>query len=188
MTMDTKEKIVDAAIYAFVRFGATKTSMADIGDAAGVSRQTLYDIFGNKDELIVASIQKVAAQNLAQARSRIRRCRTLHGQLTAYFEETIIKSFTLVRSSNDPEDLITGHNKAGRAAIEASHRDHEKLIKEVLAPYEGNIKSSGQSVTNLARLLVTTTMGFKGAAKNKQDLDNLLSALKALILAIATRP
>lgn len=186
MTMDTKEKIVDAAIRAFVLYGATKTSMADIGNAAGVSRQTLYDIFGSKDELIVASIHKVAAENLANAQSRIRRCRTLDGQLTAYFEETIVKSFTLVHSSNDPEDLLTGHNKAGKAAIEESHRNHEELIREVLAPYEANIKSSGQSVASLAHVLVISTMGFKNAAKNKRDLDNLLSALRALILAITT--
>lgn len=187
MAINTRETIVDAAIQSFVRFGATKTSMADIGDAAGVSRQTLYDIFGNKDELIVASIEKVAAENINNAQSRIRRCKTLEGQLNAYFEETIVKSFALVQSSKDPEDLISGHNKAGKAALEESHSNHKELIRDMLAPYEANIKSSGQTVASLAHFLVTTTMGFKNAAKNKRDLNNLLSSLSSSILTITTR-
>ena len=42
---ETEARIVAAAIQCFVRYGARKTSMADIATAAGVSRQTLYDSF-----------------------------------------------------------------------------------------------------------------------------------------------
>ena len=185
MASETEKKIVDGAIRTFVRLGARKTSMADVAEAAGVSRQTVYDIFGNKDELIVASIRQVTEENLSNVRDRIARCRTLEERLNAYFDETVVKSFRLLQSSGDPEDLISGHNVAGKSAIEESHRHHEKVIADVLAPYEASITSHGESVAGLAHYLVTVVMSFKSTASDQRDLKNLLASLTAAVKAIS---
>ena len=99
---DTEQKIVDAAIQCFVRFGATKTSMNDIARAAGVSRQTLYDLFGSKDELIRASIRQISLQSMAAIEDRLAGCHTLADRLDVYLEETTIKSFELLQTAGDP--------------------------------------------------------------------------------------
>lgn len=48
----TKQKVVAAAIQCFKQFGVHRTSMADIADAYGVSRQTLYRMFENRSILL----------------------------------------------------------------------------------------------------------------------------------------
>ncbi len=179
---ETEEKIIEAAILTFVRYGAKKTAMADIATAADVSRQTLYDLFGNKDELIVASIRHVTNARLTTVRERWEGVATLSGQLDVYLEETIIKSFELLQSSGDPEDLISGHNEAGKVAIWKAHQQHEELIAGILMAYASQIGANGQTVEQLAHFFVTTVMGFKSGATSRSDLENLLDSLKALVV------
>jgi AcrR family transcriptional regulator len=48
------QRILDGAMAALSRRGATQLSMTDVCDAAGISRATLYRYFSNKDDLLAA--------------------------------------------------------------------------------------------------------------------------------------
>ncbi len=52
-----REQILEAASMLFVQQGFTDTSMEMVAQQAGVSKQTVYSHFGNKDELFTAAIQ-----------------------------------------------------------------------------------------------------------------------------------
>lgn len=181
---ETEEKIIDAATRCFVRFGARKTSMNDIAADAGVSRQTIYDLFGGKDELICASIRKITNENLAEVRRLADAHEALAEKLDVYFAQTIEKSFEMIATAGDPEDLISGHNKAGKAEIARSHARHEALIVEFLKPHESRLLSAGMTVEVQAHFLVTVAMGFKYGATDIADLRGLLESLKANCLSI----
>lgn len=182
---ETEEKIVGAAIRCFVRFGARKTAMADIAAEAGVSRQTLYDLFGGKDDLIRASIRVITDRNLAAVRGRLDACETLSEKLDAYFAETVIKSFELLQTAGDAEDLVSGHNAAGRDEIARSHQRHEVLVRELLMPHEKALGENGLTIAQQAHLFVTTVMALKYGASSRDDLDQLLAALLSNMLAVA---
>lgn len=51
---DVREALLDAAYDTAVTTGWQRARMADVAAAAGVSRQTLYDQFGGRDELAQA--------------------------------------------------------------------------------------------------------------------------------------
>ena len=184
---DIEAKIIEAAIRTFVRYGARKTAMADIAQEAKVSRQTLYDVFGSKDQLIVASIRHITDQNLSQVEARLGECESFEAQLDVYFAETVIKSFELLHTSGDAEDLISGHNEAGREAIAESHARHTKLIARLLSPYTEQVEASGQSLNQLAHFFVTTAMAFKYSAKSRRDLNGLISSLKTAVTLVANQ-
>jgi AcrR family transcriptional regulator len=48
------QRILDGALAALSRRGATQLSMTDVCDAAGISRATLYRYFSNKEDLLAA--------------------------------------------------------------------------------------------------------------------------------------
>lgn len=183
---ETEEKIVQAAIQTFVRYGAKKTTMGDIAEAADVSRQTVYASFDSKDGMIVASIRYISEKNLAAVRARLETSETLDDKLEAYFAETVKKAFALIQTSSDAEDLMDGHNKAGKEAIRESHAKHETLVSDIITPHKEKIAASGQTVTGLAHFVVTVVMGLKYSAESEEDLDALLGSLKASVLKIAT--
>ena len=168
-----------------MRFGARKTSMADIAAEAGVSRQTLYDLFGAKDELVIRSILHVTERNLDDVRDALTRCGSLSERLDAYFEGTVVRSFELLQEAGDAEDLLGGHNEAGRGAIAESHRRHEAVVRGILDGHASSVAHHGLTVADAAHFTVTAVMGFKYSAASREDLDRLLAALKAGVLLLA---
>jgi AcrR family transcriptional regulator len=57
-TLDRKTAVLHAAIRVFGRYGYKKTSVDDIAEAAGISKQGLYLHFSSKEEIFVASVAK----------------------------------------------------------------------------------------------------------------------------------
>ncbi|MEM7124635.1 MAG: TetR/AcrR family transcriptional regulator [Pseudomonadota bacterium] len=182
---ETEEKIIKAAIAVFVRFGAKKTTMADIAETAEVSRQTVYALFGDKDGMIVASIRYVTDRSLSAARSKLAGAPSLSEQLDIYFAETVTKSFELLQTSGDADDLISGHNKAGKAEIERSHQRHKELVSELLAPHDAAFMKAGQSYLELSNYVVTVAMALKYGAADRAEFDALLLSLKNSVLCLA---
>lgn len=182
---DTRTTVLEAATRTFARHGARKTAMADIAEAAGVSRQTLYALFGNKDDLLAATINHVAAKNFARVEEGLKECTSLEDKLDVYFAQTIVSAFELIEGSEDPEDIMSGHSEAGRAALAAVEKQHTKLVSRLLAPYRSQIEASGHTVNQLAHFCVVCARGFKHSARSKRDLKELLKALKLSVLLAA---
>jgi AcrR family transcriptional regulator len=63
-----RETILDSAIGVFGRFGFKKTSVDDLAEAAGLSKQGLYLHFASKEEIFLAAIQKYLNDGLSLAR------------------------------------------------------------------------------------------------------------------------
>lgn len=182
---ETEARIIEAAIGVFVRYGAKKASMADIAEAAGVSRQTIYAAFGDKDGIIVACIRQISEESFATIRARLAGCATLSEQLGVYLEETVVKSFEMLLEAGDPEDLISGHNKAGKEAIKEAHSRQVSLVAELLEPYANAIVSTGQTTDQLAKFIVTVAMALKYGPENRGELDELLQTLLSGVIALA---
>ena len=49
--------ILECAFSVFSRYGVKRASMTDIAEEAGIARQTLYNAFSNKDEILRATIR-----------------------------------------------------------------------------------------------------------------------------------
>lgn len=186
-TTDTEEKILDAAIRTFLRFGARKTSMNDIAQAAGVSRQTLYDLFGGKSELIQASTRLITDQKLAAVRARLDDGMSLGEKLDIYFLETIIESFEMLKAAGDAEDLIAGYHEVGKEAIAESHSRHIDLVEEMLSPFAPQLSDRGLTTREQARFIVTVTMGLKAGVETREQLEDILTTLKANCLSITMK-
>ncbi len=182
--LSTKNRIIDAAITTFIRYGARKTAMTDIADAAGVSRQTLYDQFGSKDDLVEAAISRNTDLVLSRVTDQLQDCAHLADKLDIYLSETVVRTFERLQTSEDVEDLISGHSDAGRAAIANSHQRHKKVVAALLSPYQQQIESTGQSTTQLAAFLVRSAMHLKHC-DNRRELNGMLSSVKTLVLLAA---
>jgi AcrR family transcriptional regulator len=71
-TTDTRQVIIDAAHACFRQHGMRKTTIADIGRAAGLSRGTIYQYFRDKAAIVEACTESVTErfeQEMAKAMS-----------------------------------------------------------------------------------------------------------------------
>lgn len=67
------ETILEAATKVFLRYGFKKTSMDDVAQAAGLSRQGLYLYFTTKEELFKEALQYRVTRTLREARAAVQR-------------------------------------------------------------------------------------------------------------------
>ncbi|MEX3010313.1 TetR/AcrR family transcriptional regulator [Hoeflea sp. TYP-13] len=181
---ETQTKLLEAAIRTFVQYGVRKATMLDIAEEAAVSRPTLYASYRSKDEILGACIRFMAEASLEKAKKAWDKVDALDRKLDVYFENTVIPAFDLLQSSPSSDDLISGHNAAGKAAILESRINARNALIDVLAPFESQIEYSGQSVSQFAHFVVITAQGMKYTAGSKEELLDLLASLKAAVLSV----
>jgi TetR/AcrR family transcriptional regulator, transcriptional repressor for nem operon len=63
-----EKKVLALALEVFRRKGWRSTSMADLAEATGVQRGSLYNAYGGKEELFLLAFQQYAARFLDEAR------------------------------------------------------------------------------------------------------------------------
>lgn len=55
---ELKERIIDTAVKMFIAYGIKAVKMDDIAASLGISKRTLYEVFGDKESLLESCIQK----------------------------------------------------------------------------------------------------------------------------------
>lgn len=179
------EKIVDAAVVVFSRYGVKRTTMNDIAGEAGIVRQTLYTVFANKEEVLRATIRCFADRALAAVEAECATADTLGDKLEVMFEHMVVRPFELLNASPHAADIINGFNEAAREAIAHAEERSRVAIEAVLAPYERQIRAFGLDPRQLSDSVMRSMVAFKHDAKDRAHLRELLQALKVQVLALA---
>jgi len=110
--IDVKEKIVNAALMTFSKYGYDRTRMDDVAEAAKVSKGRLYLYFKNKEELFYA----ISERNIAELKQQLSTLFTGKENLKSS-SENFYKNFR----SNNTTDL-------------------EKVFLEIMAESSRNLK------------------------------------------------
>jgi AcrR family transcriptional regulator len=60
--MDIRDRIIDEASESFKTYGIKSVTMDSLANQLGMSKRTIYEIFSDKDDLLVAVINRIAHQ------------------------------------------------------------------------------------------------------------------------------
>lgn len=178
------EHIIEAAIQLFLRYGVKRTGMNDIAAEAGISRQTLYKLFANKDAVLQATIRLLADRVVADIEAGLRKTDNLGEQLDVIFKHIAIEHFDLMHASPNAEDIVAGFNASSQEELEAGARRNIELISRILEPYTSEIERNGLSVAQLADFVQRTATSAKYNAHNRKHMLNLIAALKVAVLKV----
>ncbi len=177
--------MIEAAVQVFLRYGVQRASMNDIAKEAGVARQTLYNTFSNKDDVLRATIRLFTDRGISNIEAGLETVKGLGPQLDLVFEQVAVRPFSMLHTSPNAEDLIQGMNAASREEIEENDARFRAVTADILQPFEAQIAQSGMSVAELADLIQTFASSAKTQAKNEAHLHALLNSLKQLVLRAA---
>ncbi len=189
VTEPTEQKhraLLDAAIGVFARFGYRKTSMDDIARAAGVSRQGLYLLFSNKEELFRRAVDYSLCGQLDAAIAVLSRTEpALEERLVAACDEW---SGRFVGSlSDDAADLMcAGTSLAGEILTSYEARFEQALASAIAAsPLVRRCRRLGVCHTEVARALHATARGLKHSSKSRQEFVKGMSVAVRMFCAAA---
>lgn len=178
------DPLIDAAIGTFARFGVRKSTMGDIAAAAGVSRQTLYNRFANKDEVLRGAVNHLAASRLAVMQEGWEQTPDLAGKIEVFFAAGPIHLFDLIRQSPEAADLVEGLHAAAKAELEIGNERWKAALVEVLRPYHYRLPADGPTAEALSDFLYSTAYTAKVNATDRDQLLQRLAVLKAAVLAL----
>lgn len=183
--MGRQKKILDAAMRVFSRYGFKRTSMSDIAEEAGVSRQTLYKTFKNKNDVLEAHIRVFTDEAVKTIEERLSQADGLGPQLDLIFDEIVVAGFDLVRASPNAEDVTEGVNQVAKNALEDAAMRHQKLIKRVLSPYKTHLKRQGITLDAAADFVQRSARAIKTNSRDRSHLLKQLDTLNRMVLAAA---
>ena len=180
-----EDNIITAASRVFSRYGVKRTTMNDIAAEAGIVRQTLYNSYANKDEVLRATIRSFKDRALTAIETECATAGTLSEKLDIIFQHWAVRPYELLHASPHAIDIIRGYNDAAKDEIAIANERYRVAIETALMPYENQIAAAGQTTFELSDFFVNAVVGFKHNARNKKHLQALLASLKAVILTVA---
>jgi AcrR family transcriptional regulator len=183
MVNDKEEQVVRAAFDVFIRYGYKRVTMADLAEAAQMSRPALYLVFPSKEKIFIEVVRQMTAENLEKIRSAISPLQTVDEKLAHAFEIWCVGPYELMRTSPDAADLYVSVKEFAAEVIKKSALDFEALLVEILEPAVGKKSKSTLSAPELARLMRTSLKGFNMSADNATELRQLLADMRKLVLA-----
>ena len=182
---ERKEAIIKAAFQVFSRYGLKRTTMNDIAEEAGLSRQTLYNFFANKDELLRATIRLHADRAIAAIEAECAGIPDLGDKLDVVFNRLVVVPWVLVHAAPHGDEILSGVRDVARQEIALADSRYEAMLETILAPYAGNLSAAGMTVDQLCDLIQRSWYGIRHKARDRDHLDTLLVSLKALVLNAA---
>lgn len=180
-----EQHILDAATQVFLRYGVKRASMGDIAAEAGVARQTLYNSYANKDDILRGSIRAYGAAAIAAIEAGLPKLDNLGDQVDLVLEEMSLKPFIFLHSSPNAQDLIDGYNAAGRDEMEANYLAFQGVLTKIFAPYTPALSDRGLSPEMLAECLRRAAAAFKNQARDEAHLRELMQGLRIMAVEAA---
>ena len=176
--------IVEAAIATFARYGVKRTTMGDIAEQAGVSRQTLYSFHPNKDEVLSAAIVSMADQMILKVKTDWQKTRDLAERLQIYFDHCIIEPYEVLQNMPDLKDVLNGIGDKSACATQNAYQLKADLLVEGLKGVTLDKSFSNMELQHIANFIENSSRNFKYTVNSREELVTLLATLKRSVLAM----
>ena len=180
-----RKEIVKAAFGVFSRYGVKRATMNDIAEEAGVARQTLYNLFDSKDDLLRATVRQYADNALASIEAECAELSDLSEKLDVVFYRLVVVPWERIHATPHGDEILTGFRNAAREEVASAEVRYAAVLEAMLAPLPDRLSTTGLSAKQICDLMMVSWYGIRHKARDREHLLALLASLKAIILSAA---
>ena len=175
-------EVLDQALELFRARGFKHTSFADLVEELGVSRQSLYDTYGDKQALYQTALKRYLDRSLDNIRRKLEGDTPVREAFAGFFEGMVAGSC----ANGSPGCLMVNsmvelspHDADTRALAQTHAREIEGIFVSRLsaAQRKGEIAKSKDPVA-LARFLYHTLLGLSVASRALGDREGLKQTVR----------
>jgi AcrR family transcriptional regulator len=185
--LDRDQHIVSAAVSVFARYGVSKTTMNDIAAEAGVARQTLYNAFPGKTELLRAAVRMEMARSLEEISVDWAGTTDLGARIDSFFRAGPIAWHDAVTASPELADLLDGMHAVASEELAEGKARWIAFFETSFAEAGLVSRDPGITLREIADFLYTTGKTATNAAASREDLLARLRVVKQAVIGL-TRP
>ena len=183
-----RRALLEAAVGVFARFGFRKASMDDVARAAGVSRQGLYLLFSNKEELFRRALDHSLSSQLSAARAVLSEdSNSLEERLIGACDEWSGR-FVGAFGADAADLMCAGTSLAGETMREYEARFEQALADALAASPMGIVCGNvGVCAAEVARTLHATARGLKQTCTSRQDFRKSIAVAVRMFCAASSQ-
>ena len=181
-----QEQVLDAALRAFWQKGYEATSLPDLLEATGLARQSLYNTFGDKRALFLASLRRYADVGVGRL-SEALEGGSVRAAIRGVFEDVLHcaerdRGCFLVNAGTE---LLPRDPEVGRLVASAMARQ-ERALAEALrrGVRQGELHLTPRRIEQTARFLVGALQGLRVMVKAMPDSPALQDVVAVALRAI----
>lgn len=159
------------------QYGLKKTTMSDIAKAAGISRQSLYNAYPNKEEVLRASVMYLVGCDLQNVKDAWEKTDQFEEKLDAYFKFGPVHWFDTIQEMPNTSELMEGISIIVEPALRDAHNNWIELLAELFC----EVMDQGQA-KDVADFVFLSAKNSKYSALDRDHLLRRLAVLKDMIL------
>ena len=180
-----EQEVIGTALEVFWRKGLHDATMQDLAAATGVQRGSLYNAYGDKEEIFLRAFDQYADQFLAAAGQALAEGDTAT-RLQNFFDMIVVN----MTSGSPPRGCLTTRTAldvtisgaAVRQRVQALLSRLEQLVGKAWGP---NKTTTAADATRLARVVVTFTRGLAVMERAGYSRKQLKDAAATFVDAVA---
>ena len=158
--------------------------MSDVARQAGVTRQTVYNVFGSSDAVLRGAIRLYVDGQWRAILDRWADCRSLAEKLDVLLLHFAVEPWEFLNSSAEAAQLERGYNEAGRDEIEEARLRFRGDIAELFLQWEDALIGQGTTPLAVADFIGASIEGIKYNSRSRDDMLLAVATLKASLLAL----
>lgn len=191
-TSRKRERILDAAIELFSRYGYERTTVDLIAAESRCAKGTVYAYFEDKEGIFRAVATEVCARFMGEAEGVAGSEAPLESRLLALLTAKYTYLYELVHGSPHAAELLDAKNAVAADVIEKADSRYKRLLVQLLsqAQQEGRLELGRVELEPgaAAALLMRSAMGVSWDAKSATEHRRYLAELVRVFLAGTLRP
>ncbi|HWJ36897.1 MAG TPA: helix-turn-helix domain-containing protein [Steroidobacteraceae bacterium] len=178
------EALLEAAVGVFARYGFRKTSMDEVARAAGVSRQGLYLLFADKEELFRRAVVYKLTRQLSAAVAELSNERnSLEQRLMGACDEWAGRYVGMF--GGDTADLMCASTSLAGGTLTHYEAQFEKALADAIggSALAKFCTAAGLLPVDAARALHATARGLKHSSKSREEFAQAMTAAVRMFCA-----
>ena len=180
--MDAKTlEIVKAGWAMFARYGFSKTTMSDIAAEAGVARQTVYNAFSSKEEILRAVVRHAGEESLAAVKTAWATADGVEEKISLFQRLGPESWYEAMLSAPDWGELMDGMNTAAADELRVWERNWVAALREMFFETLG---ADREDFGEIAHFLYSASKNAKYGAEGMDALKQRLVTIRKATLAL----
>ncbi|MEM8524388.1 MAG: TetR/AcrR family transcriptional regulator [Bacteroidota bacterium] len=181
-----EREVLEKAMHLFWEKGYHATSISDLKEQLGINRSSLYDTYGDKEQLFLKTIEHYHSTNKRFIWQFLESKENVKEGIRAMFKKTIVQSSANKKRKgcfvvNAAAELLP-ENSHIKALVEQNRVDFEKIFFDYLqAGVEKGQIAKDKDLKAIATLLFTLNNGLQVVTKVEVKEQELLASVDALL-------
>ena len=187
--MEERACKIAAAGYAVIsQYGVRRATMNDIAEAAGVSRQTVYNIFPNREALLTGVVRFHFNSKWDAILARCSSDQDRKTRFSILLDEIVIESWKSMQTMPHADELELELATTIKEELADIHVEARRNLCEFLLPYEAALESRGITAKGMGEMLHHSIMGLKLSTTTSEEIESATATMLACLMAVTDAP